>query len=64
MLLGAQHGTSLSSSVMAQLFPHGRILANLSNSSDQKEHLKPQMPVRIEAQDTKSLPDTLAGELS
>lgn len=30
MLLGAQHGTSLSSSVMAQLFPHGGILAILS----------------------------------
>lgn len=30
MLLGAQRGTSLSSSVMVQLFPHGGILANLS----------------------------------
>lgn len=30
MLLGAQCGTSLSSSVMAQLFPHGGILSILS----------------------------------
>lgn len=30
MLLGAQRGTSLSSSVMVQLFPHRGILANLS----------------------------------
>lgn len=30
MLLGVQHGTTLSSLVIVQLFPHGGILANLS----------------------------------